>query len=361
MEQLQENKNPDVDFERICVLYANINIGYFGILIAVCFLYFVVYEYSSPWLANIWAPLVLVAYLPRITFSVLFSRKLKKNEITPGNIGPWEKYMTRTSIVPYMCFVSVIFFPYEDNELISILICALVFMSLATGGVLTLTTSLGSIMWYMNLAITSIIIKSVWLQDKIFILLAIFMFLGYMLVIKLIRRQYKMIVENITLKIENTRFSLTDPLTRLGNRRRLDLHVEKLVPASQRSGDPFSVIMLDIDHFKDFNDTYGHNAGDKLLVKIANILKECSRDQDLVVRYGGEEFIVLLPNTRIRDAETITRRILATVKDKTDVTISAGLAEYDNTTGFDRLVKKADEALYTAKENGRDQYILAAA
>ena len=361
MDHLKDNKNPELDFERICILYSNINIGYFGMFIAVGFLYFVVYEYSSPRLANLWILVFLLTYLPRICFSILFAMKLKKQEITPENISPWERYMTLSSIVPYISFVCVIYFPYGENELTSILICSLVFMSLATGGVLTLTTSLGSIMWYMHLAIFSIIIKCIWLQDRIFILLALFMFLGYLLVMKLIKRQNKTLVENIALKIENNKFSLTDPLTKLGNRRRLDLHVEKLIPASERSGDPFSLIMLDIDHFKKFNDTYGHNAGDDLLVQIANILTGCSRDQDLVIRYGGEEFIVLLPKTRIKDAEFITRRILATVKEKTDVTISAGLAEYDKRISFDKLTEMADSALYTAKENGRDQYVLAAA
>ena len=90
----------------------------------------------------------------------------------------------------------------------------------------------------------------------------------------LIIRQHKTLIENIALKIENNKFSLIDPLTKLWNRRRLDLHVEKLVPASRRSGEPFSLIFLDIDHFKQYNDMYGHSKGDELLKKVAEVLQE---------------------------------------------------------------------------------------
>jgi len=361
MGSLQDNNNTELDFERISILYANINIGYFGVAVAVAFLYYVVYQYSSPVIANIWGLIVFIAYLPRIALSILFAIKLKKHEIVPENIRPWERYMTLSTIVPYICFISVIYLPYGENQLISILFCALIFMSLATGGVLTITTSLPSILLYINLALLSIIVKCFWSQDKIFILLGCFFFIGYILIIKLIIRQNRTLVENISLKIENNKSSLIDPLTKLWNRRRLNLHIEKLVPASKRSGEPFSVIILDIDHFKEYNDTNGHNVGDELLIKIADILLECSRDQDLVVRYGGEEFLIILPITRIAQAEVITERIRTAVKEKTDVTISAGLAEYSDKINFDQLVQKADVALFTAKNNGRNRYVLAAA
>lgn len=358
MGRLQDN-NPELDFERISILYANINIGYFGMLAAVSFLYFVVYKYSSPVMANTWVLVIFITYIPRIALSILFAKKLKKKEITPANVKPWERYMTLASILPYACFISVIYLPYGENELISVLFCAVVFMSLATGGVITVTTSLGAIMWYINLAFLSIIAKCFWLQDTIFILLGCLMFIGYLLTIKLIVRQNKTLIENIALKIENNKYSLIDPLTKLWNRRRLDLHIEKLVPVSRRSGTPFSLVILDIDNFKEYNDANGHSAGDELLIKVADVLLDCSREQDLVVRYGGEEFIVILPQTRIRDAEVIARRIRKTVKEKTGVTISAGLAEYNNKISFDQLVQKADEALYTAKDEGRDRHILA--
>ena len=355
------NENLELDFERICILYANINFGYLGMVIGVSFLYFVVYKYSSPGNANIWGLIMFVTYLPRITFSILFARKLKKQEIKPHNVKPWERYMTLSSIVPYICFVAVIYLPYGENELISVLFCTLVFLSLLTGGVLTLTTSLGPIMLYINLSLLSIIAKCLWFQETMLTLLACFMFTGYLLLTKLIIRQNKTLIENIALKIENNKFSLIDPLTQLWNRRRLNLHIEKLVPASIRSSKPFSLIFLDIDHFKEYNDTKGHSSGDELLVKVAEIFLACSRDQDLVVRYGGEEFLIVLPQTKINEAEIIAERIRITVKEKTDVTISAGLAEYSKQINFDQLLQKADEALYQAKEDGRDGFVVAGA
>lgn len=361
MPNVKDSNNLELDFERICILYANTNFGYTGMILAVVFLYFVVHQYSSPGLANLWAFIMFIVYVPRILTSVLFVRKLKNKKITQENIKPWEHYMTLSSIAPYICFIAVIFFPYGEHVYVSTLICAVAFLALAIGGVIALTTSLTSIMLYLNLAIFSIILKCISFQETIYIVLACFLFVGNLMVMKLIIMQHKTLIENIALKIENNRFSLTDPLTKLWNRRRLDLHVEKLVPAAKRSGNPFSLIFLDIDHFKQYNDTKGHSEGDVLLKKVADVLNECSREEDLVVRYGGEEFIVILPQTRIKDAEVIAERIRTTVKAKTDVTISAGLAEYNENINFDQLLQKADEALYTAKNTGRDQYVLAPA
>ncbi len=88
---------------------------------------------------------------------------------------------------------------------------------------------------------------------------------------------------------------------------------------------------------------------------------KCSREQDLVVRYGGEEFMMVLPKTNIRQAEITAERIRTKVKENTKVTISAGLSEYIDQEDFDQLVKRADEALYQAKEDGRDRFVVAGA
>ena len=359
MHNLKDSNQLELDFERICILYENVNFAHFGTTLAVVFLYFMVREYSSPDVAITWAGLMVLAYLPRIFLSIIFAGRLKNKKITQTNIRPWEHYVTLSTVLPYICLVSVIFLPYGDKQFIATAICGVVFMSMATGGAMALSTSLGAILLYINLAMLSIIVKCFWLDNHISILLGYLLFIGYFLITRLIIRQHKTLVENIALKIENNQFALIDPLTKLWNRRRLDLHIEKLVPASIRNGEPFSVIMIDIDHFKEFNDTNGHKAGDELLIKIADLLLDCSRDQDLVVRYGGEEFIVLLPQTAIKNAAVITDRIRRNIKEKTEVTISAGVAEFSDDVDFDQLVNKADRALYTAKENGRDRYVLA--
>jgi diguanylate cyclase (GGDEF)-like protein len=135
--------------------------------------------------------------------------------------------------------------------------------------------------------------------------------------------------------------------------------LETLLPSSLRNQDPFSVILLDIDNFKLYNDEFGHSAGDDLLITISEILKDCSRDQDLVVRYGGEEFLLVLPSTGLDAAVILFERIRSAVKLKTPVTFSAGIATHTEDLTFDQLVEKAEQCLYLAKAEGRDRYVLA--
>jgi len=159
--------------------------------------------------------------------------------------------------------------------------------------------------------------------------------------------------------------SITDPLVGLFNRRRfeevLDLEFRKAV----RYKSPLSCMMMDIDHFKTVNDTYGHSVGDTVLKDIASIIQQSVREVDTVSRWGGEEFIVLTPMTPKADALTPARRILAAVAgkvfagmgDKKKLTISIGIADMSG-PGIDstgKLVQAADEALYKAKKNGRNR------
>jgi diguanylate cyclase (GGDEF)-like protein len=167
------------------------------------------------------------------------------------------------------------------------------------------------------------------------------------------------LIENIALRIENGHQSLTDPLTKLGNRRRLYLLIENLVPSSLRRKDPFSIVILDIDHFKKFNDKNGHSAGDDLLIKVSNILVECSRDQDLAVRYGGEEFLLVLPSTSLEKATILVERIQDSIKESTTITFSAGIATHNDKMNFEQLLEKADQCLYAAKTSGRNRFVLA--
>ncbi len=135
--------------------------------------------------------------------------------------------------------------------------------------------------------------------------------------------------------------------------------IETLLPSSLRRKDPFTIVLLDIDFFKQFNDEFGHSAGDELLIEVSEILKDCSRDQDLVIRYGGEEFLLVLPSTNLEDAQILVDRIRAAIKEKTKITFSAGIAMHSDTLTFDQLIEQADQCMYTAKSEGRDRYILA--
>lgn len=162
---------------------------------------------------------------------------------------------------------------------------------------------------------------------------------------------------NNSMLYEQTRMlSLHDPLTKVANRNLMNVELEKNFARAKRLGSPFAVIMMDLDNFKNYNDTHGHAAGDKLLVETANVLLNGVRTIDLVVRYGGEEFLIILPDTELANACKAAERIRKTVEAKTDITVSLGVSSYQQ--GMQKredLIKKADNALYQAKQKGRNR------
>lgn len=163
---------------------------------------------------------------------------------------------------------------------------------------------------------------------------------------------------------ELERLSVTDHLTGLNNRRRMMETLENEVLRSRRLNHTFAVLMADVDYFKRYNDTHGHPAGDEVLKRVAEVLRESTRDVDFVARYGGEEFFVLLPEVKARGAaevaERVRKRLASEPLTAGVVTLSFGIAEYPahGDTG-DELIAIADAALYQAKDEGRDQIIVA--
>lgn len=171
-----------------------------------------------------------------------------------------------------------------------------------------------------------------------------------------IGNQVGIAVENARLYEEAKSFSLHDSLTGLANRRFLQVQMEKSFEAAKRYGEKLSVVMLDIDHFKRYNDTYGHVEGDRLLVRIADILLREIRSADHAFRYGGEEFLCMLPKTDLTMACEAAERLRRAVESEVGVTISLGVASYRETMADkDVLVNMADEALYRAKRKGRNR------
>lgn len=160
--------------------------------------------------------------------------------------------------------------------------------------------------------------------------------------------------------------TLRDPMTGLNNRRFLEEYVETLVASVQRKRSQAAILMLDLDYFKMVNDTYGHDAGDAVLKSLSNVLKQSVRASDLVIRYGGEEFLIILIDSHGEAAEGVAENIRAAVEAmKVQIsgivlqkTISIGIADFptDSET-FWQAVKYADVALYQAKEQGRNRVI----
>ncbi|MCG6982531.1 MAG: diguanylate cyclase [Deltaproteobacteria bacterium] len=176
---------------------------------------------------------------------------------------------------------------------------------------------------------------------------------------------------NETLRQKNVelhQISITDSLTGLYNRKHLMETLDKEVTRSERYSHPFSLLVIDIDHFKNYNDTYGHLAGDEVLRRLASVFKETIRNSDYAARYGGEEFIIILPEISpeqgVEAAERIRRKV-AEQKFEGDgeeiaVRISVGVASYpENGEDAETVMRNADEALYEAKRLGRNQVILA--
>jgi diguanylate cyclase len=167
-----------------------------------------------------------------------------------------------------------------------------------------------------------------------------------------------------TLRLE----TLTDPLTLVGNRQRFDESLGTMTGTAQASGQPLSLLLADIDHFKKFNDWFGHQAGDQVLRLVATTIKDALRDDDVVARYGGEEFAVILPGaplaigrmTAERVRKSIAGRDLkkrATGESMGQITISIGVAQFLPGESPVELVDRADSHLYAAKRSGRNRVV----
>ncbi|MBK3332423.1 diguanylate cyclase [Persephonella atlantica] len=161
----------------------------------------------------------------------------------------------------------------------------------------------------------------------------------------------------------------TDPLTKLYNRRYFKEVSKHFVFSAKRENEPLSVLMLDIDKFKSINDTYGHDVGDKVIKTIANILTKNRRKSDLLCRWGGEEFLILLPNTNVEGAFSVAEKIRKTVENtdinvsdekQIKITVSIGISQMElkEEDNLEPAIRRADEALYTAKERGRNCIVL---
>lgn len=169
-------------------------------------------------------------------------------------------------------------------------------------------------------------------------------------------------LEELLYKVEY--LAITDALTGLYNRRRFHDILQKEFERSKRYSSPVSLLMIDIDHFKKINDRHGHLAGDHVLLEVAQIIQKNIRDVDTAARYGGEEYIVILPNTEKNDALTVAERMRTSIQNssfqeinKDVITVSIGIAGLPekHIDTEDKLIRSADLALYRSKQNGRNR------
>ncbi len=161
------------------------------------------------------------------------------------------------------------------------------------------------------------------------------------------------------------KFSITDQLTGAFNRYKFDDEIKNQIARYARYDQPFSIIMLDIDHFKSINDNYGHAAGDRVLIELTRLIMDDTRNLDHLFRMGGEEFVILLEDTKAEGAMILAEELRATIEamlfnHKTlKVTSSFGVAEYRDHESIDEILDRVDKALYVAKEGGRNRVVAA--
>ena len=179
------------------------------------------------------------------------------------------------------------------------------------------------------------------------------------------RKQYQ---DDLRNELEQSyNLSIKDGLTGVFNRHYFDIHILQMIKKANENNRPLSLLMFDLDHFKQVNDVYGHQAGDEVLKTFTHILKNIFRVTDLVARYGGEEFVVLLGDTYLTEAISIAERVRAEIEktnfiipgqnEPINKTASIGVTEYILSEAEATFISRADEALYTAKDSGRNKVV----
>ena len=195
-------------------------------------------------------------------------------------------------------------------------------------------------------------------------------YLGHLWVYKDLTRHYQLEHQLTEARNALAALSLTDPLTQLGNRRFIDSALEHQIALAQRLGHTLAFVMIDLDDFKRVNDTYGHQKGDAVLVAFTEFLTTHLRKTDFLGRFGGEEFVMILPNTTAKNAAELIEKVLKGLQNHLladlKLTFSAGITEitlnhsviFDNARCMNQLLHYADTAMYEAKSLGKNQWVI---
>ncbi|MDO9576592.1 MAG: diguanylate cyclase [Candidatus Cloacimonadales bacterium] len=189
----------------------------------------------------------------------------------------------------------------------------------------------------------------------------------WQLVAKTNKKLHKTVHELNSANYKLEQISRTDPLTKISNRRDMIEKIEHEKKRFARNGKPFVLIMVDIDNFKQVNDKFGHDAGDFVLESIAHLMQSSVRKQDIIGRWGGEEFLLLLPETDVEGGNSLAEKIRRSVSvtpymisnKKIPITVTLGVSVYDRPMEFEQCIKVADQALYEGKSKGKNCVVMA--
>lgn len=194
-----------------------------------------------------------------------------------------------------------------------------------------------------------------------FIIITVFMlfsFLAYLFSLASIKTEHQLKKANKKLEV----LAGTDPLTGLLNRRRILEEIQNHMVQYQRDGNPFVLILGDIDGFKPFNDRHGHDCGDFILTSVSALMKKALRKNDHIARWGGEEFMLLLPETSLENGKAVAEKLRETILrnsfeyegENLSITITFGISEYEKNLSASTLIKRADQSLYQGKLSGKN-------
>ena len=186
--------------------------------------------------------------------------------------------------------------------------------------------------------------------------------------LKRVLRERALIAQRRRMEHQLRELTITDDLTKLYNMRHFYYQLQLEMDRALRYKAPLSLVLLDVDEFKGYNDTYGHLEGDKVLIKLGEVIRECLRKSDTAYRYGGDEFMVVLPEAKGNEARNVAERIRVrfpavysndSSNVSIDATVSVGVAEYHPGENLSEFIKRADQTMYEAKKRGGNQSLIA--
>ncbi|WP_022665184.1 GGDEF domain-containing protein [Desulfospira joergensenii] len=345
----------EVDYERIKLLYQAGRHGLIsGILIISCFPFFMINRVDHT-ILTIWTLMILGVNIPRFFLMRSFYRGLADKTITPQNIKRWEHYFILGFCISGVAWVVTAFLPYSGDIVLCLFFVVVVQVGINAVVVTMYSSSKNMVFLYLAITLIPTDLKIFMTGERPLIVVGIIGIIFFIILIRAVKLHNQKFIKIIRLKIENDELSKKDSLTGLWNRRLLYSAVEKLISRSIRHNESFSILLMDVDYFKKYNDSKGHAAGDALLQKISGLIQRTIREEDFAVRYGGEEFLSILPLAGIHETYAIGERIRKAIKSETNVTISGGVASFEPSKSFDEILVEADKRLYKAKKSGRDR------
>lgn len=330
------------------------------------FISFIPFEILSVWL---FCQSVLAVY--RFYNAAMLKKYLKLSNTQ--EIQKHKKYFIFASLAQALIWTAssilVVIYAPQPFELVNLL----VILGVITAGALSMSTLFNAyLMFFFTLLIPQIVILLYYgePQHTGLVVLILVYIPAIIMLSKTIYNSHVMNIKTNARLEENVkeldRISMTDYLTNIYNRRYFFKMAQHFVSIATREKKDISLLMIDIDFFKNINDTYGHDAGDFILINLVNQINEMMRKSDVFARIGGEEFSILLNNTSIEGAAVIAEKIRTTIENKTfkykataiKVTVSIGISTLTSKkTSIDALYKQADKQLYSAKENGRNRVV----